>query len=183
MCRPPSWSLGPSTPPSACLPLIKPSQAASPCPLPAPPPLVLTASPCPLPAPPPLVLTAFPRPSLPPPRLPASIKAPHQRSGLSAAQYSMWLDTHSAEEVHAWPGEGGRAGGGTEKAPAWPTWTLSDVQGSPPTHTSIFTSHSFRPHSFPLFLRRSRCLSALRTHYPIRGPGALLSWMQRQPRC
>ena len=32
-------------------------------------------------------------------RLPASIKAPHERSGLSAVQYSMWLDTHGVQEV------------------------------------------------------------------------------------
>jgi hypothetical protein len=32
-------------------------------------------------------------------RLPGDVKAPHQRSGLSAQQYSLWLDQHSGEEV------------------------------------------------------------------------------------
>lgn len=32
-------------------------------------------------------------------RLPSSIPAPHQRSGLSPAQYSAWLDTHSFEDA------------------------------------------------------------------------------------
>jgi hypothetical protein len=32
-------------------------------------------------------------------RLPGAIKAPHQRSGLTPAQYSHWLDQHSAGDV------------------------------------------------------------------------------------
>ncbi|KAL6762845.1 component of oligomeric golgi complex 5 [Haematococcus lacustris] len=32
-------------------------------------------------------------------RLPASFQAPHERSGLSPAQYSLWLDSHSTDEV------------------------------------------------------------------------------------
>ncbi|KAJ9521259.1 hypothetical protein QJQ45_022970, partial [Haematococcus lacustris] len=31
--------------------------------------------------------------------LPASFQAPHERSGLSPAQYSLWLDSHSTDEV------------------------------------------------------------------------------------
>lgn len=38
-------------------------------------------------------------------RLPPSVKAPHERSGLSAAQYSMWLDEHGAAEVVASVGD------------------------------------------------------------------------------
>lgn len=38
-------------------------------------------------------------------RLPPSLKAPHERSGLSAAQYSMWLDEHGAAEVVASVGD------------------------------------------------------------------------------
>jgi len=34
-------------------------------------------------------------------RLPAEVQAPHERSGLTAAQYSLWLDTHSTEEALA----------------------------------------------------------------------------------
>ncbi|GAX78041.1 hypothetical protein CEUSTIGMA_g5483.t1 [Chlamydomonas eustigma] len=32
-------------------------------------------------------------------RLPASIKAPHERSGLSLSQYSLWLDQHTESDV------------------------------------------------------------------------------------
>mmetsp|Transcript_14383 Transcript_14383/g.31097 ORF Transcript_14383/g.31097 Transcript_14383/m.31097 type:complete len:825 (+) Transcript_14383:68-2542(+) len=32
-------------------------------------------------------------------RLPASVQAPHERSSLSPAQYSLWLDQHSMQEV------------------------------------------------------------------------------------
>ncbi|KAF5842008.1 hypothetical protein DUNSADRAFT_9888 [Dunaliella salina] len=32
-------------------------------------------------------------------RLPAEVQAPHERSGLTTAQYSLWLDTHSTEEA------------------------------------------------------------------------------------
>ncbi len=32
-------------------------------------------------------------------RLDASVQAPHERSGLSPAQYSLWLDTHTTPEV------------------------------------------------------------------------------------
>ncbi len=32
-------------------------------------------------------------------RLPPSMAAPHERSGLSPAQYSLWLDSHSQEEA------------------------------------------------------------------------------------
>ncbi len=32
-------------------------------------------------------------------RLPDDVKAPHQRSGLTPQQYSLWLDQHSGEEV------------------------------------------------------------------------------------
>ncbi len=35
----------------------------------------------------------------PPRRLPPSIKAPHERSGLTPLQYSLWLDSHPPEEV------------------------------------------------------------------------------------
>jgi len=34
-------------------------------------------------------------------RLPAEVQAPHERSGLTAAQYSLWLDTHSNEDALA----------------------------------------------------------------------------------
>ncbi|EFJ53077.1 component of oligomeric golgi complex 5 [Volvox carteri f. nagariensis] len=55
-------------------------------------------------------------------RLPASIKAPHERSGLTPLQYSLWLDSHSAEEclrgiaaaLAAAPGGGSEAGGSGE---------------------------------------------------------------------
>ncbi len=32
-------------------------------------------------------------------RLDASVQMPHERSGLTQAQYSLWIDTHSMEEV------------------------------------------------------------------------------------
>ncbi len=32
-------------------------------------------------------------------RLDSSVQAPHERSGLTPLQYSMWLDTHTTEDV------------------------------------------------------------------------------------
>lgn len=42
----------------------------------------------------------IPHPTLLPAcRLPSSVQAPHERSALTPAQYSRWLDAHSAADV------------------------------------------------------------------------------------